>query len=481
MGQIFFKMLVGGAAGIIAWAMWEPTMPGSLHDARAWGAAELRLILTMGALVGLGLGTTSGYLQGSRVHASRGAIFGLIGGLLGASLGLGVGHMFRGLFPDDIFTANHALPQVMLARICFLTPLGLCVGTAIGLAGWTKRRIIVGAIGGLCGGALAGFLFDPVSLMLSPIVMSMQTSKADGIPRTVEVGIFGRALAMLLIGAGIGLFMGVWDRFTRTAWLRLSLGRNEGREWVVDAPQTFIGRNEGAHVPLFGDPSIAPMHACIVRQANGYMLMDGGSPVGTYVNGQPIQQVPLFHGAMIRIGTFNLEFLMKVGSAPQRAAEAMRAQFSYPQHPATYPQAPAQPVGAYGQPMGYPTQMQPQMQPQMPTQMPQQMPAGTPTQMSPPAAAPMSHALVAVSGPLTGQRFDVLAPLELGRETAGVSLGFDSSASRRHAMVTPGAGGLQLTDLNSTNGTFVNDQKVQSTTIRPGDIVRIGVTSFRVE
>jgi ABC transport system ATP-binding/permease protein len=251
------------------------------------------------------------------------------------------------------------------------------------------------------------------------------------------------------------------QRLSRTAWLRLTLGRNEGKEWIVDAPQTFIGRSEKAHVPLFGDPSIAPMHACIVRQGGNYLLADGGSPVGTYLNGQRIQQVPLFHGAVIRVGTLDLQFLMRAGKAPQYAPEQVRAG-AYPYlatSPGGYPPTPAQPVGAqtYATPQTMPT-MAPQPMPQ------QAMPA-----------------LVVMSGPMSGQRFEIRQAIEIGREASGISMSTDGSASRRHAMISPTPNGPQLTDLNSTNGTFVNEQRVQNAMLRAGDIVRIGTTTFRVE
>ena len=82
---------------------------------------------------------------------------------------------------------------------------------------------------------------------------------------------------------------------------------------------------------------------------------------------------------------------------------------------------------------------------------------------------------------MTGQRYPINGTLEIGREAAGVPLSFDTSASRRHASVMASPGGTILSDLGSTNGTFVNDQKVQAATLVKGDVVRIGITTFKVE
>lgn len=469
MGQLFFKMLVGAVAGAAAWAISEPTTPARLFDEAGWQRSGLILIMLLGGFVGLSLGGVNGYLQGSRVHTSKGLGLGLLGGLVGASLGLVIGSFFLRMFPPDLFVSidKYAMPTRMLGRTLFMTSLGLGIGFGIGVAGWTKRRVLVGTLGGLAGGAVAGFLFDPVSLILAPFIMQLKAAPGGG---AIEVGIFGRALTGILIGGGVGLFMGVFDRITRSAWLRLTLGRNEGKEWVVDAPQTFIGRSESAHVPLFGDNSIAPMHACIAKQGPNYILMDGGSPIGTFLNGQPVKQVPLFHGAVIRIGGYDLQFLMRTGAAPVYGPEALRSMGLSGQAS----QQQVQPVGiqSYGQPAGGATI----------AAAPPPGFLGT-TAMPPTASAPLhaTSTLVAMSGPVAGQRFPVNEPLEIGREAAGIPIGFDASASRRHAMLAPGPTGLQLTDLNSTNGTFVNEQRVQTTTLRHGDVVRIGATSFRVE
>jgi len=60
-------------------------------------------------------------------------------------------------------------------------------------------------------------------------------------------------------------------------------------------------------------------------------------------------------------------------------------------------------------------------------------------------------------------------------------MAYDSQASRRHASVTPLPTGVALTDLGSTNGTFLNGQRVQTASARFGDTIKIGGTTFRVE
>jgi pSer/pThr/pTyr-binding forkhead associated (FHA) protein len=47
-------------------------------------------------------------------------------------------------------------------------------------------------------------------------------------------------------------------------------------------------------------------------------------------------------------------------------------------------------------------------------------------------------------------------------------------ASRRHAEIAGGPDGFTITDLGSTNGTFVNDQRIQKQMLQAGDRIEIG-------
>jgi diguanylate cyclase (GGDEF)-like protein len=55
----------------------------------------------------------------------------------------------------------------------------------------------------------------------------------------------------------------------------------------------------------------------------------------------------------------------------------------------------------------------------------------------------------------------------------------DDSVSRRHALIRPTASGFSVIDLESTNGTYVNDARVNVHHIEPGDRLRFGNQIFK--
>jgi Protein of unknown function (DUF3662)/Inner membrane component of T3SS, cytoplasmic domain len=57
----------------------------------------------------------------------------------------------------------------------------------------------------------------------------------------------------------------------------------------------------------------------------------------------------------------------------------------------------------------------------------------------------------------------------------------DGRASRHHARIDTRRGSLVLTDLGSTNGSWVNDRRVESVALGEGDRLRIGTTTLVIE
>lgn len=83
-------------------------------------------------------------------------------------------------------------------------------------------------------------------------------------------------------------------------------------------------------------------------------------------------------------------------------------------------------------------------------------------------------------GPLAGQRFPVDGQLVLGRTDADVTIG-DELVSQRHASVRPAGDVLEIEDLGSLNGTWVNGERISGVRrLVPGDLVALGGTIVEV-
>ncbi|HEX8742905.1 MAG TPA: FHA domain-containing protein, partial [Thermoleophilaceae bacterium] len=87
------------------------------------------------------------------------------------------------------------------------------------------------------------------------------------------------------------------------------------------------------------------------------------------------------------------------------------------------------------------------------------------------------------AGPNAGQEHDLGGSVVVGRDPAAATLLIeDPEASRRHASLTPGASGVTVEDLGSTNGTYVNGERVEGAReAAAGDEIRIGNTVIEVQ
>lgn len=89
--------------------------------------------------------------------------------------------------------------------------------------------------------------------------------------------------------------------------------------------------------------------------------------------------------------------------------------------------------------------------------------------------------LRAISGPLAGQTIEVEDELVIGRQGSDVAID-DLELSRRHAVVRRHANRLQVEDLGSSNGTFVDGTRIEEPTLLGGGAkIRIGATVLVVE
>ncbi len=103
------------------------------------------------------------------------------------------------------------------------------------------------------------------------------------------------------------------------------------------------------------------------------------------------------------------------------------------------------------------------------------------------AAASARSARLVVEGSPTFESGDAFlvdsAPLTIGRGGQNaIVLAGDEFASAQHARVEARREGVWVHDLGSTNGTFVNGERiVGARRLAPGDVLRVGATDLRLE
>src|SRR5437870_7725760 len=96
----------------------------------------------------------------------------------------------------------------------------------------------------------------------------------------------------------------------------------------------------------------------------------------------------------------------------------------------------------------------------------------------------MRVTLRVIAGPYNGREFtfDQHDTFLIGRsDSAHLPLPGDKFFSRHHCLLEIAPPRCFLRDLGSTNGTFVNDQKVQEAFLRSGDRIKGGQTLLEVE
>jgi ABC-type multidrug transport system ATPase subunit len=212
-------------------------------------------------------------------------------------------------------------------------------------------------------------------------------------------------------------------------------GEQVGREYLLANRVTTIGRSASSDI-VIGDPRTSRRHVEIVQDNGLFWAVDAGSANGFYVNDQQVQRAQLQAGDIITIGLVRMAFHLGLPPTPGNR------------------QAVAMPVSTV------------MLDPQAINQVLNQANLGPG-----PALIDENYLL----------HIDLRArPLSsFGRDQAGNELFLDNpQVSRRHLQISNHNGVFTATDLNSTNGTYVNGQRIQSVSLNDGDILNIGPYRF---
>jgi hypothetical protein len=289
----------------------------------AWGAFLACLVVFLvdirGSSSAILQGTVIGALVGVLVSISVGTLDALINStgfsrvvrvLVGGGVGL-LGGMLGGLVGTLLKAAY--IPAFIGWMLC-----GMGIGISVGVwdviqasaqgksARGALRKMMNGLIGGLVGGLIGGV---PVEFL--------QNMTGGGFGRTIMTA------GLILLGASIGLLIGLAQVAFREAWIKVEAGFRPGRELILTKEETVIGRGEGCDVGLFGDSKVEKVHARIKLDGDRYVLVDANTPGGTYLNDERIGEdpVPLRNGDLIEVGNSVLRF----GTRQRDLAPAKRA------------------------------------------------------------------------------------------------------------------------------------------------------------
>jgi hypothetical protein len=95
------------------------------------------------------------------------------------------------------------------------------------------------------------------------------------------------------------------------------------------------------------------------------------------------------------------------------------------------------------------------------------------------AARDLRAELEFVSGPLVGRTIDLNRDVTtIGSVAGNTVLLTDTGVSRKHVGIKKVEGGYELADLGSTNGVYVNGEKVARRKLEVGDVIRVGTTEM---
>lgn len=439
--RIVLFLLAGAAAGLLVVFLTDLT--GILRISDQWPPTKTDLSNTTAAAVCFGgflgalFGVASNLASGTRDWLRAigfGLGIGIAAGFVGITFGMAV---FGPLYVEKARNPLAFLGNVIARGLgwCFI---GALAGTA---EGWRKQSVRVGRnglIGGAIGGLLGGAVFE-----IAPYLMP-----------GVRAGAVSRTLGFVITGGMIGLFIALVQEWLKEAWVKIQVGRNEfSKEILLEKAESKIGRQELCDIPLFGNPQIGRSHALIVAlPGGGYAVRDTGeSPIGVLVNGAKIAgEQKLRSGDQVQIVDRVLVFFEK--QVRQRTVlENRDRKASLPPNSGGF------------------------------------QPGVSPYAIPNPSPGPFPQAgkgskLVVVAGPHAGQSFVLQAGLIFGRDPGNSgALPADSKASRRHAQLVGDGSGVALEDLGSTNGTFVNGQRITRVALAPGDQIVIGTSTLRVE
>jgi Inner membrane component of T3SS, cytoplasmic domain len=234
----------------------------------------------IGGSIGYFLNAWGPFRDGAWRKLAHAVTWGVPAAALGGAAGLVLGEVVIGLFQGGL-----------LGRAFSWSVLGLGIGLAQGLADRSRQRLVFGLVGGGLGGFVGGYCFEALRIGLG--------NRYD----------LSQALGIVILGAGLGLFLALVEQALRRAWVVILSGRQEGRIYLLARKTCRMGLDERAEIGIFGDPSVDRKHAEIEATDQGYEFRTLAASGSSKINGKPVSGVERLHdGDRLQVGQTLLVF-----------------------------------------------------------------------------------------------------------------------------------------------------------------------------
>ncbi|MER6247922.1 FHA domain-containing protein [Streptomyces sp. BK205] len=274
-----------------------------------------------------------------------------------------------------------------------------------------------------------------------------------------------------------------------------------GRTWTLDPSRAYrLGRDPQGDI-VFDDARVSWRHATISRSGRDWVIEDHSSTNGTFLHGQRIHESQLGPGAALRLGNANDGPLLSFTGTAAPAAEPQQQRYAAQSaNPAWARQTPQQPAAQQTPHQAASHEARQQTPPQASHQAPQAAKSGWPEPQRPhsshqpqriPQQLGSGGGVDAGSTPVYGDRspttfhqFTIGRIMRIGRALENDLVVSDLQVSRHHAEFhSMPDGRMEIRDLGSHNGTYVNGQPIPkggSLLLGPADIVGVGHSTFRI-
>lgn len=234
---------------------------------------------------------------------------------------------------------------------------------------------------------------------------------------------------------------------------RLEFSGVQRQPLLLNRPSVWLGRDPSCEVIFDANAAtVSRKHAEIKIQGNDYILVDNNSFNGTLVNEQRISvPTPLYNGDEIQLGVGGPILKFNSPSRKPPAGSSLAGQRSFEASQIAMPIAEADSPKTIVLSKG--ASSSPRIEP---------------------GAASEPQLLMTVS---FGQKNE----LSIGRdETNDISLD-GLQISKRHARLIRSGGGVIIDDLGSTNGVYVNGNRISRQALNAGESAMIGTFLLRVD